>query len=151
MASLAFADSTTKSDPKGDSKKGELDFRSATVAHAGRDTFKHTVRTYNTGKTRSLRLDLGSGGGGGRPSHMVARFEGKPGIYEFTNAGPKRVGPATFKQHTTKKFSYTFNLKHLGLPSKYRWQWAIQVKGSFEPADTLPDRAMVVHNVSTGD
>lgn len=149
MTSLAFADTTTKGDKKGDSQRGEYDLKSATVAHVDRDTVRHTVTTYNTSKQgRSLRLDLGTGPG--RPCCYVGRFDGKAGIYQYGRRGPKRIGPAKFKQHAPKKFSYTFDLKPFNYPEKYRWQWAVQVMGEFEPADTLPNRGMVTHNLATG-
>ena len=149
MAAIAIADQTTKTDPKGDANGGPFDLKSASVAHAGRDTFRHRVTGWRAGSVGPLRLDIGTGGGG-RPGYFVAKFEGKAGIYAFTRRGSKRVGPAKFKRHSNRSYSFTFNVKYMGLPPRYRWRWVVVTPEQFNGADRLPNRGLVTHDVSTG-
>ena len=156
VAALAFADEQRKTDKRGDLKgvsgdaKG-FDFRSASVAHAGPDTYRHRVTSWNADAKGMPSVVLEIGTGGSRPSHFVQKPRGKKaGVYMYTRRGAKRVAGAKFKRHSSKSFSLTFNIGFAGLPEEYRWRWVIPNPDTFKPIDKLPNRGMVTHDVSTG-
>lgn len=156
LTAVAMADSTTKTDPKGDLQgvpggRGGFDFKSASVEHAGRDIYKHRVTSWFSDPEGfpSVRLEIATGGGS-RPGYMVAKFEGKAGVYAYTRKGVKRVGPARFKKHSNKSFSFKFSIEPMGLPEVYRWRWVIQSPDVPGFIDKLPNKGLVKHDVATG-
>jgi hypothetical protein len=149
VSCVAFADETTKTDRKGDARGGPFDLKSASVAHAGRDVFRHRVTGWSAGGVGPLRLEVATGGGS-RPAYFVAKFEGKAGVYEFTRRGSKRVGPAKLTRHSSRSYSFTFSLEPMGLPDKYRWRWVVVTPDNPGGADRLPNRGFVTHGVDTG-
>ena len=147
-ASLAIADETQKSDRRGDHRGGPFDLRSASVGHAGRDVVKHRVTGWSAGSVRPLRLELG--GRSGRPGFFVAKFERRAGLYQYTERGPVRRGPAKLTKHSSKSYSFTLDLAYLGHPEEYGWRWIVSTDAYPAGADKLPNRGYVVHDVSTG-
>lgn len=148
-ASLATADETQKSDRRGDHQGGPFDFRSASVAHPGRDVVRHRVTGWKAGGVRPLRLELGDANGG-RPGFFVAKFERKAGVYMYTRRGQRRVGPARLRKHTRKSYSFTFSMELLGLPERYGWRWVVVTPDNPGGADKLPNRGFVTHSLATG-
>lgn len=149
LISIAFADETTKADRKGDARGGPFDLKSASVVHAGPDRVRHRVTGWSAGGVGPLRLDIATGGGD-RPGYFVAKFEGKAGLYAFTRRGSKRIGPARFRKHSKRSYSFTFSVEPMGLPSRYRWRWVVVTPENFGGLDKLPNRGLVRHDLSSG-
>ncbi|HYH59945.1 MAG TPA: hypothetical protein VD790_12110 [Thermoleophilaceae bacterium] len=147
-ASLAMADRTQKSDARGDHNGGPFDLRSATVGHAGRDVVKHRVRGWKAGGVKSLRLEIG--GTSGRPSFFVAKLGRKAGMYQYTEEGPKRRGPAKLTKHSKKSYSFKFDMEIFGHPTRYGWRWIVVTPDKPNGADKLPNSGVVTHNLATG-
>ena len=152
---LALADTTTKTDPKDDVRgapAGEgFDFRSASAAHAGRDTFTHRVTSWYADMRGYMfvRLELGTDARSG-PDYYVAKRPGqKPGVYNFRS--DKRVAGAKLTLHSKRSFSFTFNTGFADYPPVYRWRWRIpDFRDQSKSIDRLPNSGMVVHRVATG-
>jgi hypothetical protein len=146
VAGLAFADTTTKSDPKGDTRgkpAGDgLDIKSGQAAHQ-KGKLVHTIVSWTKAGPDAVPLMIYVGKGKD-PDFVAGKSRaGKLGIFDGKTG--KRVGGYTIVKHSPKSFSYKFKPAAIGNPSKYQWRW--YVTGQDGPYDTLPNKGLITHTL----
>lgn len=154
-ASLGVADTQRKSDPKGDTKGqprgAAFDLRSATAGHtaaSGGVTHRATSWT-STGRT-FVALMLDTDPRSNQPNWAVVNRTSKKACVVNVQNPATCVASATLKVHSSKSFSFSFNMKFAGNPPSYRWRWRVFGKGNDQNYDWLPDAGMVKHRVAYG-
>lgn len=160
FAGFALADTTQKSDRKGDTKgepmQSSFDFKSAKVEHAGTghgagDVMIHTVTAWKRAGYKSVVLDLKTG-----EDEFYATVQKKPrqkaAIYNYYSG--EKIGTAKYTKISGRSFSFTFSMEEFGLPGRYAWRWRTIAKGStdFEQKsyDKVPNKGIIWHDLSHG-
>lgn len=123
LAAVVVADTQRRTDPKGDTKgqpRGEpFDFRSAGVRHVdvwGR--VAHRAASWSAAGPTGVALALDTDDRRGA-DWAVVKFPGKRAAVRNLHTG-KRAAGVRLRRHSSKSFSFIFNLKFAGNPPSYK-------------------------------
>jgi hypothetical protein len=147
-ASLAVADITAVTDPRGDARCDERvcpDLKSAVGDHAPLDptTLFHIVTQHNQIQSARIpRLAIDTRGSSA-PEYYVAKKEGKTGVFKARTG--RRVGAADLRVNGTG-MSWSFDPSAIGDPSSYRWRVQI-IRAGGKRIDSLPNRGYRTHRL----